>query len=107
MQIMHTLTTVPNGACYKSSVPTLQACELLEGLIPSKNDKTQVTAEHLEKLFIFSLMWSIGALLELDDRARMEEFLVGHQSGLDLPPVKEGQTIFEYVPDAKGIYNCI
>lgn len=48
-------------------------------------------------------MWSLGALLELDDRAKMEEFLAKHQSALDLPPIKEGETIFEYVVDDHGI----
>ena len=46
----------------------LQACDLLEGLIPSKEEKGVLSASHLGKLFIFSLMWSIGALMELDDR---------------------------------------
>jgi dynein heavy chain len=47
-------------------------------------------------------MWSIGALLELDDRARLEEFLKGHESSLLLPPIAEGETIFEYVPAENG-----
>ena len=46
----------------------LQACDLLEGLIPSKEEKGVLSAAHLGKLFIFCLMWSIGALMELDDR---------------------------------------
>ncbi len=46
-------------------------------------------------------MWSVGALLELDDRAKMEAFLV-QQGGLDLPPVKDGETIFEYLVDESG-----
>lgn len=80
-----------------------KACNLLEGLIPKKDDKGTLPAFHLENLFIFSLMWSLGALLELDDRAKMEEFLTNHQSALTLPPVKEGETIFEYVVDEHGI----
>ena len=47
-------------------------------------------------------MWSLGALLELEDRAKMEEFTMAHPSGLDLPPIKEGETIFEYVVDDHG-----
>uniref|UniRef100_K1QHZ6 Dynein heavy chain 8, axonemal n=1 Tax=Magallana gigas TaxID=29159 RepID=K1QHZ6_MAGGI len=80
----------------------MQACNLLEGLIPKKDDKGTLPAFHLEKLFIFALMWSLGALLELDDRAKMEEFLAKHPSALDLPPIKEGETIFEYVVDDHG-----
>lgn len=83
----------------------LKACNLLEGLIPKKDDKGTLPAFHLEKLFIFALMWSLGALLELDDRAKMEEFLSKHPSALDLPPIKEGETIFEYVVDDHGIWT--
>ena len=77
---------------------------LLEGLIPEKEDThaKALSASHLQNLFIFALMWSMGALLELDDRAKMEEFLVGHDSKLHLPPIKEGETIFEYVCNDAG-----
>ena len=46
-------------------------------------------------------MWSVGALLELDDRAKMEAFLV-KEGQLKLPPVNEGETIFEYLVDDSG-----
>ena len=42
---------------------------MLDGLIPSKDEKGVLEADHLGKIFIFALMWSIGALLELDDRS--------------------------------------
>ena len=47
-------------------------------------------------------MWSLGALLELEDRAKMEAFIVQHESSLSLPPVKGDETIFEYLVDDKG-----
>ena len=47
-------------------------------------------------------MWSLGALLELDDRAKMEEFISKHESALDLQSMKEEETIFEYVVDDHG-----
>ena len=54
--------------------------DLLAGLTPSEDHESsapsaQRTPQHLERLYIFSLMWSVGALLELDDRAKMEVFL--------------------------------
>lgn len=74
----------------------------MEGLIPKRDDKTGLSAPHLEKLYIFAVMWSLGALLELEDRAKMETFVVEHQSKLSLPPVKDDETIFEYLVDEKG-----
>lgn len=50
-------------------------------------------------------MWSIGALLELDDRARLEKFLRTELLvKLDLPVVDESksETIFEYFVDNNG-----
>lgn len=75
---------------------------MLEGLIPKRDDKSSLAASHLEKLYIFAVMWSLGALLELEDRAKMEEFMAAHESKLCLPPVKDDETIFEYLVDGKG-----
>ena len=58
---------------------------------------------HLSKLIVFALMWSTGALLELDDRVKMEEHMRGTKC-LDLPTTSEGssETIFEYLVDDSG-----
>jgi dynein heavy chain len=47
-------------------------------------------------------MWSLGALLELDSREKLEVFLRGHGSKLNLPEIPKGsqQTMYEfYVTD--------
>ena len=57
-----------------------QAMDLLAGLIPEgeheNTSAASLTPQCLERLYIFALMWSVGALLELDDRAKMEQFLI-------------------------------
>lgn len=47
-------------------------------------------------------MWSLGALLELESRDKLEGFLRNHESKLDLPQIPKGtnQTMYEfYVTD--------
>ena len=70
-------------ACFNLS--PLQAMDLLSGLIPSSEETTvsSLSALHLQRLFLFSVMWSVGALLELEDRVKMEHFLVDNVS---VPP---------------------
>ena len=59
------------------------------------------TAPQLGRYFVFALMWSLGALLELYDRKKFEEFLV-EQKNLDLPSIKGEETIFEYLVGENG-----
>ncbi|XP_041422160.1 dynein heavy chain 5, axonemal isoform X4 [Xenopus laevis] len=78
-----------------------QAIDLLQGLLYNKDEK-QPGQEHVARLFIFAVMWSLGALLELDDRMKMEKFLWDHSALLELPTVSGDQTIFEFVIDDHG-----
>lgn len=77
---------------------TRQSLDLLEGLV--NKDKTP-TAPQLGRYYVFALMWSLGALLELYDRKKFEEFLF-EQKMLDLPSIKGEETIFEYLVGENG-----
>ena len=81
----------------------MQSCHIIEGLIPKKDESTSLAKGHLERLYVFSLMWSIGALLELEDRAKMEQWM-RDETELDLPLIEEGSgdTIFEFKVDKRG-----
>uniref|UniRef100_A0A8C1UX09 Dynein, axonemal, heavy chain 5 like n=1 Tax=Cyprinus carpio TaxID=7962 RepID=A0A8C1UX09_CYPCA len=75
-----------------------------QGLLPAVEEK-HLTAAHIKRLFIFAVMWSVGALLELDDRAKMEVYLKQHNAKLDLPTTQGDQTIFEFVVSATGEWD--
>ncbi|RXN24689.1 dynein heavy chain axonemal-like protein [Labeo rohita] len=92
-------------------IPATQAEVLLasfnsvyQGLLPAVEEK-HLTAAHIKRLFIFAVMWSVGALLELDDRAKMEVYLKQHNAKLDLPKTQGDQTIFEFVVSATGEWD--
>lgn len=76
-----------------------QTCDLLKGLII---ENVKYTEPHLERLFLFSLMWSLGAVLELDDRDKMEEFVLNHSSKMKWPKSETKESIFEFLVDSTG-----
>ncbi|XP_065523675.1 dynein axonemal heavy chain 5 [Lathamus discolor] len=83
----------------------MQSINMLQGLIPPKEQGGELTPKYLERLYIFSLMWSVGALLELEDRCKMEHWLRKHATiKLDLPYIPEGSedTMFDYYVASDG-----
>ncbi|KAJ7419450.1 dynein heavy chain 8, axonemal [Pitangus sulphuratus] len=79
----------------------MQSINLLEGLISPKEGGSPA---HLQKLFSFAIMWSLGALLELDSRDKLEAFIRAHDNKLDLPKIPRGtnQTMYEFYVSEQG-----
>lgn len=76
-----------------------QCCTVLGGLY---SDQAATNELHLKRYYLMGLMWSIGALLELDDRNKLEGFL-RENSRLDLPECGDSTaTIFDYYVDKTG-----
>ncbi|KAM6102183.1 dynein axonemal heavy chain 5 isoform 6-T6 [Theristicus caerulescens] len=83
----------------------MQSINMLQGLIPTKEQGGDLTPKYFERLYVFSLMWSVGALLEVEDRCKMEHWLRNHATiKLDLPCIPEGSedTMFDYYVASDG-----
>lgn len=76
----------------------------------SKSGTTpRVTRLQLERLYVFSVVWSIGAFLEIEDRIKLDAFLTMHFSHLALPPKEPDSedTVFDFVVGSDGDYKFI
>ena len=65
----------------------------------------QLTPVHIERFYVFALLWSIGAFLEGNDRAKLEAFIRNHETiKLDLPSIQSGShdTVFDYLVGENG-----
>ncbi|XP_033231151.1 dynein heavy chain 5, axonemal [Belonocnema kinseyi] len=94
---------------------------LLEGLVPpevemeEEEDEDEVekykpqpmTPEHLERFYVFALVWGIGALLENADRLKFDEFLRSNFESLDLPRSERypKATVFDFLVNDKGTWD--
>lgn len=83
---------------------------MLRGLLPSSSEQP-LTKEHVTRLYVFAVMWSIGALLELDERLKLQEYILDNNDHLelDLPALTKGanDTIFDYCVNKEGkVIHC-
>jgi len=81
----------------------------MEGLIPHQDEEEEairniltssekkVVESEVKKIYVFALVWSIGALLESEDRVKLDQFLRMSDSNLPLPPNEGVLTVFDYV----------
>lgn len=79
-------------------------------VVTLKEQCGELSREHLQRLYVFALMWSIGALLELNDRRKMEVWLRGNDSiHLNLPDIRRDSedTMFDYYVTADGMHALI
>ncbi|KAB0796033.1 hypothetical protein PPYR_10094 [Photinus pyralis] len=80
-----------------------QCCDMLQGLLTTVDDIPRTYSDkHLERFFIFSVMWSLGAALELDDRSKLEQYAVKMPVKMDWPKCMTDESIFEYVVADSG-----
>lgn len=66
---------------------------LTEGPVCSFNGSN---SKVIERIFIYCLCWSVGALLEAEDRAKFDAWLRARDDTKAMPRVEEGETIYEY-----------
>ncbi|KAJ2947929.1 hypothetical protein O0L34_g9722 [Tuta absoluta] len=82
-----------------------QCVDVLTGLleIPIPQGKAH-TDRHLERLFVFAMMWSLGTVLELDSRTRMAEYMTKLPTKIDWPGAKSKEWImpFDYMVNEHG-----
>ncbi|XP_005386179.1 PREDICTED: dynein heavy chain 5, axonemal isoform X1 [Chinchilla lanigera] len=83
-----------------------QSINMLQGLIPPKEQGGEVGPEHLGKLLVFALMWSVGAALEVDGRRRLELWLRSRApQSVPLPPQADpGDSMFDYFVGPDGTW---
>ncbi|CAH0727356.1 unnamed protein product, partial [Brenthis ino] len=67
------------------------------------------TDRHLERLFVFAMMWSLGAALELDARQRMAEYMTRLPARVEWPGggarAREWLMPFEYMVNEAGLWQ--
>lgn len=86
----------------------------MEGLLPLQDEEEEairniltssekrVAESELKKIYVFALVWSIGAFLESDDRVKLDQFLRQSDLKLPLPEIdtslaEDTSTVFDYV----------
>jgi dynein heavy chain len=77
--------------------------KVLDGLFLSHTNWSNMSDKHIERLFIFSIIWGVGSLFELKDRQKLHQHMAERR--LDLPIIQDStstDTVYEYVVEDNG-----
>jgi dynein heavy chain len=77
--------------------------DLISGLMNGKGaiDVSRDPAQCIERIFLYSLFWSVGGLLEHDARVKLDEFVRKYDKNNNMPNCGPEETIYEYMLDEK------
>eukprot|EP01029_Cantina_marsupialis_P005375 TRINITY_DN157_c1_g2_i1.p1 TRINITY_DN157_c1_g2~~TRINITY_DN157_c1_g2_i1.p1 ORF type:complete len:3733 (+),score=1529.44 TRINITY_DN157_c1_g2_i1:1436-11200(+) len=89
------------------SVGSVQSCldlmDHLLGKMQMSSSSSEDYAQEIERMFLFSLCWSVCGLLEPADRVKLDEYLRRLVDASQLPQCEEGETIYEFTLDPSSI----
>ena len=88
--LFHFITKSCKPVMYCTRIGMMEGCfNLIDGLLPLCDLASNPAdlAIELEKLFVYSLSWAVGGLLESDDRAKLTNYLVSQSGGNGTTPV--------------------
>jgi len=79
---------------------TTGLCDLFRGLTEGKGavDITVETDIRIERIFVYCLFWSVGGLLEAEERGKFDEYIRGCDKTVSaiMPRCGPGETVYEY-----------
>ncbi|RKP21518.1 hypothetical protein ROZALSC1DRAFT_20453 [Rozella allomycis CSF55] len=76
---------------------------LLDGLIPAQEQGKAIDRDHMQRLYIFAFFWGVGALLELDERKKLQSLIFEKFPDLLYPKMEDpNDTIYEYYVTEQG-----
>lgn len=81
-----------------------QVLNLLNGILPpmtsTKNAKRTFSKDDYNKIILYCIIWGCSGIYEPLERLQFQQAL--EEKKLDLPKVKDGETIFDYILDMSG-----
>lgn len=79
----------------------------LTGLMQNQENNKAFSDEHIARLYTFSLFWTAGALLELDERRKLQTFLLDKVKDLKYPQfdVNSTDTLYEFYVNEAGEWS--
>lgn len=75
---------------------------LTDGIFSERKNSEPDFELVIEKIFLYSLCWSLGALLESDDRKKFDLWLRENDTNAVMPKIESSETIYKYFVNSQS-----